>query len=204
MRYITIGLFLLFGLNAASQTSFGASASFNLATQQWTGEQRSYHRLTPMAGFQVGAFGNLHVNNQIGLHGELVYSLEGRRERLTSFNLPGHVKINYLRIPLLLQYFITQDLFAEAGPNVGVLLSGKEKWGNTSFNISRDVYRPVDFGLSIGAGYNLSEYIPGVTAGIRFYFGLANTVRENTVTGAGSGFKNRGLSFNVRYALFSE
>lgn len=201
MRYVSIILLVLFAGETIGQTRFGASAALNIASQHWTGEQSSYHRLTPIAGFQVGVFGNLRVNNQMALHAELAYSLEGRNEQLTAFNAPRReVRINYLRIPILLQYYFAKNIYAEAGPNLGVFLSGKETWTNQTISLSRDVYKPVDFGLSIGTGYHLST-LPGITIGARFYFGLANIVRPNINTGSDAGFKNRSISLTVRCNL---
>ncbi len=200
MKYALISFLLLTGLQGATQTSFGPAVSLNLATQHWTGEQGN-RRITPMPGFQAGVFGNLRVNEQIGIHAEIMYSLEGRKERLTTFNVPGRVSLHYLRIPILLQYFVTENLYIEAGPNPGFFLSGKEKWGDQTTSLTKDIYRPVDFGLAIGAGYDLSDYMPGVTAGLRFTFGLSNMVRENISTVTGADFRNRVLSLTIRYAL---
>lgn len=200
MKYVLISILFLAGLPAGAQTSFGPAVALNFASQQRTAAQGS-SRITPAAGFQAGVFGNLRVNEQIGLHAEILYSLEGRKERLTTFNVPGHVSLHYLRIPILLQYYATENLYVEAGPNPGFFLSGREKWGNQTTNLSRDIYRPVDFGLAIGAGYDLSDYLPGLTAGVRFTFGLTNMVRENISAAAGTDFRNRVLSLTIRYAL---
>lgn len=189
---------VLSGFKARAQTTFGPSASLNIATQHWNGNYADNYRLTPLIGFQAGIFANYKANEKIGAHAELLYSVEGTREKNTAFGGSGHIKFNFLRLPLLIQYHVIENLHVEAGPNVGLFIGGREKWNGHSEKIE-DGYKRVDAGLNVGAGYDLSQFVKGVTASLRFYYGLTNMVQAGNLNGGG--FKNRVISINVRYAL---
>lgn len=198
MKRLLVIVISIFSFKAQAQFSFGPSASLNIATQHWKGNNADNYKLSPYIGFQAGVFGNYKVNEKFAAHAELIYSAEGTREKNAAFGGSGYINFNFVRLPLLAQYTVLENLHVEAGPNIGLLLSGKEKWNGHSEKIDEG-YKSIDAGLCIGAGYDLSQFAKGVTAGVRFYYGLTNMVTADNLNGGG--FKNRVVSVNVRYAL---
>jgi hypothetical protein len=202
MRHVSLLIIAILSLSfitAQSQISFGPVASLNIATQQWKGNFGDNFKLTPLIRFQAGGFANYKVNEKFGAQAELIYSSEGTGEKNKVFGGSGYISFGFVRLPLSAQYYITEQFHVEAGPNIGVLIGGKEKWNGESEKIDLDDYKKIDAGLSIGAGYDLSEFIKGITAGLRFYYGFTNMVRTEDLNGGG--FKNRVISVNVRYAI---
>lgn len=197
-RLLLLILIAMLAFETQAQISFGPSASLNIATQKWKGNNAANYTLSPFIGFQAGVFGNYKLGEKFAAHAEVLYSSEGTREKNSSSGSKGYINFNFLRVPILAQYYILEDLHVEAGPNIGVFLSGKEKWNGHTEKIDGG-YKSIDAGLSIGAGYNLSKFAKGVTAGVRFYYGLTNIVEAENLNGGG--FKNRVFSVNVRYAL---
>lgn len=196
-RLLSIAVILL-SFKTQAQISFGPSVSLNIATQQWKGNNAENYKLSPFIGFQAGVFGNYRLNEKLATHAELLYSVEGTREKNTAFSGSGYIKFNYVRIPLLLQYNLIENLHVEGGANIGFFLTGEEKWNGDTQKI-KEGYKTTDIGLSVGAGYDLSRFAKGVTAGVRFYYGLTNMVIAENLNGGK--FKNRSISVNVRYAL---
>ncbi|MCV5968839.1 PorT family protein, partial [Lactococcus petauri] len=63
--------------------------------------------------------------------------------------------LNYINVPLMLQ-FNKSGFFAEAGPQVGFLVTGKVKTTdgtNTEEMDVKDELNAIDFGVNLGAGY---------------------------------------------------
>jgi len=57
----------------------------------------------------------------------------------------NNVKLNYLNIPVLAKYYITDAFSVEAGPQIGLLLSAKSRGEDIG-----DLYKSSDFGLNLG------------------------------------------------------
>lgn len=139
------------------------------------------------------------MNERFGAQAELIYSSEapGKKNKISDGS--GYISFGFVRLPLSAQYYIAEQFHVEAGPNFGLLMGGKEKWNEESEKIDLDNYKKIDAGLSIGAGYDLSEYIKGITAGLRSYYEFTNMVIAENLNGGG--FKNRVISINVQYAI---
>jgi hypothetical protein len=71
----------------------------------------------------------------------------------------------------MVKYLISENIFIEAGPQFGVLLSAKgEIQGEGSQNLI-DTYRSIDFGFDLGLGY---QFEGGLIFNARYYLGIAN------------------------------
>jgi opacity protein-like surface antigen len=113
-------------------------------------------------------------------------------------------KLTYLSLPIMLKYKVLEKLSVEFGPQIGYLISAKSKWkfvdpsdpsengtiqvdllhdGTYTFNGSTVQVKPrvnrFDFGLNLGASYDLTEkiFIQG-----RYNFGIS-TVDKNSTNG---------------------
>lgn len=102
------------------------------------------------------------------------------------------VRLDYLEIPLLLRADILQGPVRPhlyAGPTVGFKLncsvdietSGVPE-GQT--DCKRDNFKPrtLDWGAAVGGGVDLSTTSVGLTAGVRYGFGLRNVLDDDTST----------------------
>ncbi|MBX3254521.1 MAG: PorT family protein [Chitinophagaceae bacterium] len=204
MRYLLLTVAIIsFSFTLQGQVSFGPTVALNISKQQTKGVPDEV-KLKAQAGFQAGIFGNFKLGKKFGLHTELVYSAEGTTSALlwNDFSEDTYTvsqKFNYLRLPILVQYRITGELNIEAGPGLAYLLGGKTKWddGDVEKFESGD-YLPFDAGLSLGVGYDLSKFAPGLTAGLRYYHGFINIANEDSDEYS---LKNRNFSLHVRYAL---
>ncbi len=78
-------------------------------------------------------------------------------------------KFNYINLPLIAKYYATKNLSVEVGPQVGLLLSAKNKTNDTNDDIEDQ--KAIDFGLVGGLGYELSN---GIFFQARYNLGLTN------------------------------
>jgi hypothetical protein len=104
-----------------------------------------------------------------------------------SFSAESNVRMYYLQVPLMLSCKIIPELAVFAGPELGVFLGGKKEvsyeglpaslqntfTGGSDFKDAKGnpLVKPVDIGLSIGAGYVFREKF--MLMGF-YYWGLLN------------------------------
>lgn len=143
----------------AQEIKFGVKAGLNLAFI--TGDNTE--DFTPNTDFHVGVMAEWKVSDKFSLQPELIYSGQGAD---TNIDSEGRVALNYLNIPLIGKYYVTERLSLEAGPQIGFLLSSKG--GSINY---KDFLKSTDFGANIGVGYKLDN---GLNFGARYNLGLTN------------------------------
>lgn len=169
-------------------------------------------------GFHVGVFANIPVAEKFSIQPELLFSQIGSKveERFTyvgstsGFTSSSEYKVNlnYLTLPVMVQYNILPQLYVEAGPEFGYLLGGTAKGDDTTIqtkgnstttsvksfskDLPMEIYRRFNFGVGIGAGYYFTQNF-GVTA--RFTAGLTNIMKGDV-----GDYKARNNAFQVGVA----
>ncbi len=137
------------------------------------------------AGYNFGLFGHIHFDGQFAIQPEIVYSAQGAKNGDTKYNL------DYVNVPVLFQYMFDNGFRLQAGPQVGFLISAKSKTNNDNTDI-KDNYKPIDFGVSIGASYIFPPTGFGIDA--RYNFGLSNINKNSAVNST-----NRGIQLGIFY-----
>ncbi len=141
-----------------------------------------------LPGIHLGLIGHIHLSDHFGLQPELLFSGQGAKEGSNKINL------NYVNIPVLLQYFFANGLRLQAGPQLGVLVSAKSSLTNGSI---KDNFKSIDVGLSAGASY---IHVPsGFGVDLRYNHGLTNINESDLVTST-----NRGFQLGVFYLFGHE
>lgn len=163
-------------------------------------------------GFHAGVYANIKFGgDQFAFQPELLFSTQGAKidgkfsETLIgeTINYDADIKYNltYLNVPLMVKWYAYEGFNVEFGPQVGFNMSGKVKGDMTasalgitetvSFDDDIEDIETIDFGLNIGAGYELES---GLNFGIRYGLGL-------TEIGKNGGPKNSVFSLSVGYAF---
>ena len=106
----------------------------------------------PTTGFYVGGLVDFHVTETFHVQPELLYSAEGAKD----------AKVNFLRIPIMAKYYIVNGFSLQAGPELAFKAGG---------DVISDYLKSMDFGLGIGAGYEMSS---GLMFDARYNLGLAD------------------------------
>ena len=143
-------------------------------------------------GYNFGLLGHIHLNTNFAIQPELVYSLQGAK--YSANNTTTNFNLSYINMPVLIQYMFDNGLRLQAGPQIGLLIAAKSKTGGTTID-NKENLKPLDFALSIGAGY----IFPPVGLGIdlRYNLGLSNINKTGNVTST-----NRGMQLGLFY-IFS-
>jgi hypothetical protein len=93
----------------------------------------------------------------------------------------------------LAKYNITDSFNLELGPQIGFLVSAKEKSGGNTTDM-KDATKSTDFSLVLGAGYGIGS---SVVLDARYNFGLTQLQKD---LGSGeSASKNSVFQFSVGY-----
>lgn len=176
---VSVILLTFITFNASAQHSSSPRGHVNLGVK---GGVNVYNynntKYDQLSGFHVGLLGHIHLNSQWAIQPELLYSNQGASLADTKYIL------DYINIPVLLQYMFDNGFRLQAGPQVGILLRAD----------NRDNLNPIDFGVSVGTSYVVPSTGFGIDA--RYNIGLSNINKNDaTVT------TNRGFQFGVFYIL---
>ncbi|GAA4810445.1 porin family protein [Litoribaculum gwangyangense] len=124
-------------------------------------------------GFHLGGVLEFPISEKFSLQPELLYSLQGDKSTFDGMEIK--FKLDYLNLPMMAKYYVTEGFSLEAGPQVGFLMSAEAEGGGISLDI-KDIIKDVDFGLNFGVGYELAN---GLNFSGRYYVGISNIVENS-------------------------
>src|SRR5260221_14442279 len=102
----------LFNNNVHAQAEIGVKGGINFANVSNFGNDAR-------VGGNVGLFVHARLDKNWCLQPEVLYSSEGTR--FMSDNGERTLALNYIQVPVMLQYFPVKQFYLEAGPQVGFL-----------------------------------------------------------------------------------
>ncbi|MGZ8554040.1 MAG: porin family protein [Chitinophagaceae bacterium] len=142
--FCIVSTVLLSSLAASAQeTHFGLKAGLNVASIN-VSPGADYGS---KAGLHVGGLAHIHLSKNFALQPELVFSMQGG-ERADDRKL----KLNYINIPLLVQYMTDNGFRLQTGPQLGLLVSAKTELNDVEVDW-KDNFNTTDFSWTFGAGY---------------------------------------------------
>ena len=186
--------------NFMGNIDLGFRAGLNMTTI--TGDKESGLEV----GFAAGAGGKFHISENSSLSAELLYTTGGMNANKSIDTTGVKVKIydkihlHYLAIPIVYQYYFTDILGIEIGPQVGFCLGGKEKnkIGNESWvpsKLSPTDYNVFDCGILAGIYTNNITQENDFLISLRVYFGLTNVMKYERNN------KNICIQFGIGYII---
>ncbi len=156
--------FLLNDITAQSLKSISAGPKAGINISHWGGDDFDTQS---RAGMHIGGFAVLEFSERFALQPELLFSSQGAKVESPDINLP----VNYLNLPILAKVMVYEGLYFNIGPQIAFLLSAKEDGMNT-----QEEYKSTDFGVVIGAGYQLPM---GAHVQVRYNAGISNFNNED-------------------------
>jgi hypothetical protein len=161
----------------SAQVQFGIKGGYNLATLTLNSE--TFVTRGNLSGFNAGLMASIPVASQLFLQPEAVYSQQGNTAIVHAYTGDQQLTAtyNYLNLPILFKYQRSSGLFAESGPQFGILLNVKFVAENAGQSTSKEDNQPMDFGWVFGLGYKIPKLNLGLD--IRYNLGLTNTNRYN-------------------------
>lgn len=208
---ILISLLLGDKLNS-DKLEFGLDGGINFATQ--TGLDQSKALRT----FNLGFYFDITLKNSWLLHTGVIVKSNLGAEDLKTYTLSnpdldnvfasGSVqrKLSYFNVPVLLKRTFKNHLYAEAGPQFGLLYKAFDEFTSESNgdeatyrNEIRRYFHPLDAGITAGIGYRLMHG-QCMNFGIRYYVGLVDVVIEDD----GNDVTNQSLYLTVGIPIGAE
>jgi hypothetical protein len=168
----------------AQHPHWGLKGGINLAKT----EIRNSTDLDFKAGTHIGGLAHIHLSRHLALQPELMYSNQGGELELG--NTEYKSKLHYVNLPILLQYMTGSGFRIQTGPQVGVLLSAKDKVNDTETDAD-DNFESTDFSWSFGASYITKK---GFGVDARYNHGISNISDAPN-----NKFRNRVFQFGVFY-----
>ncbi|SIQ82100.1 Outer membrane protein beta-barrel domain-containing protein [Chryseobacterium sp. RU37D] len=180
--------------------TFGVKAGVNFSAMSKGGGMEDRDG---KVGFNAGAFANIPVAGSFSVQPEILYSQYGGKFSQTLFGKKySFVKnLDYITIPVMLQYNVLPNFYLEAGPEFGILVSAKNKLKSESNNnivTDGDVKQYTNgfnMGIGIGAGY---YFTPQFGATLRYMGGLTNIYKNNSEDKVKTGAFQLGLAYKFK------
>ena len=188
-----ISLFLcalsLTAFSFAQQASIGLKAGLNVANLKNSGFD-----MGSKLGLNAGLLAHIHLTPNLALQPEVMYS--GQGAKYTVSGQEHELSLNYINIPLQLQYMFDNGFRLQTGPQLGFLAGAKDRIGNseTGYFTSQD-FKTVDVSWSAGLSYLATS---GLGVDGRYNFGLSNINNAG-----GNEIKNNVFQLGLFYMLNS-
>ncbi len=180
-------LLLTATVSSIAQIGFGAKAGLNRYVL--SGEDQSYKH-----GLHAGAIAQIPVTPLFAIQPELIFSAEGN-ELIEDDDIFIAQKLGYINLPVMLQLTTKSGFYAEAGPQLGFLLSAKStQTGRASVDIKSQLIS-TSISLGVGLGYRLKM---GLGIGMRYNRGMTDIQKNSSMEPAKSNGVQIGLSYLYR------
>ncbi|HMR93365.1 MAG TPA: outer membrane beta-barrel protein [Chitinophagaceae bacterium] len=163
-----------------AQMTWGPQAGINFSTLAIKSDD---YQTRYRPGFYAGAYARSAISAVFSIQAELNYAAEGAGTRGTAgSNEKGHIIINQLQLPVLLQLNTPGGFYFEAGPQLNYLLSFRETWqGETADR--RDQNKKTEFRIPAGIGYHFNRGLKGWSLRTRFSFSLSPLNKSAAIPG---------------------
>ncbi len=164
-KLILASAIALFGVMNAQ--TFGVKAGMNISSV-------TENDTKSKVGFYAGVLMNAPIATNFSIQPELLYNSKGFKVNGGGFG-DATVNLDYISVPVMIQYNVLPQLYLEAGPEFSFLISAKAKMGGATDDIKDDV-SGFDMGIGLGAGYYFTPNI-GLTA--RYVAGFTDIIKDN-------------------------
>ena len=186
---MTVAFAALAIAGANAQTKFGVRAGLNLADVALkSGDRKFETKIRP--AFYVGGLAEFAFNDVVLMDAGLTYSNQGYKTKIGDGKVIDHT----LNLPVWFKYDFA-GFRPKAGIYAGYILSQQLKGNGNSRTVDSDSYNHFDYGIGLGAEYNLPNN--GLFFEASYNSGLANLKKNgdaknyenNRVIQVGIGYK---------------
>jgi hypothetical protein len=153
-RQLFFLLVLFFFMQQLHAQKFDAGILAGLSTSQVDGDHLSGFN---KAGIKAGGLVNRKLGNKTALQFEIEYIQKGSRRPVNADNEYFLMRINYIEVPLLFNYFLGKKWNLEAGIAFAALLSSYQEDETGEIENAPDFNR-VDYLLCGGTNYFITDH----------------------------------------------
>ena len=142
-------------------------------------------------GVHLGVLAEIIISEKFSVQPEILYSGQGFSNQNPQDY--SRYKFDYINLPVIAKFYLTKSISLETGPQVGFLISSKNKSNLSNYEV--DGQKTIDFGLNLGAGFDLNNH---VFFQARYNLGLTN-INDETTTTNNFKYTNSVIQFSVGY-----
>lgn len=142
------------------QGDFGLKGGLNVANIVGDSEG-----VSSKTGFNAGIFISGELSDNVAMQFEVMYSQQGASAGGINVNY------NYVNVPIIMKFFVSDEINIQVGPQLGVLASAKLG----DFDV-RDQVSDLDGAIALGFGYESSS---NVIVDFRYNLGITDTASND-------------------------
>lgn len=180
----------------AAQVKYGVKGGLTLSNARFDDSKTQYATRA-----HAGLFAQVAFNDKFYLRSEFLYAQKGWKVSADALNPEGvSIKINYLNLPLLPGYHVSEKVSLFIGPELGLKLSAERKPAMSSWG---DSIEKIDLGIAAGTNIRVTDNF-GIDVryiyGIRSLYILERRDQNNSPTGEISRIgNNQAIELGVYY-----
>lgn len=169
---LAIALFGFTQINAQEYVVFGAKGGVNFSTFSGDGSN-AFNDPDGRTSFNLGLLAEIPVSDRFSVQPEVLYSGQGYDISERDNGNDIEYQLDYINIPVLAKFYVTDGLALEAGPQVGFLVNSEISRTNddNSISLNEDQFNSVDFSVALGASYKFQS---GFFVNGRYNIGLTD------------------------------
>jgi len=167
---LSLAVVSLFFSNVHAQNAVGIKAGLSFANLSgFEGDSR-------ISG-HGGVFLHHTINRNWCFQPELLFSGEGQQYILNGTERT--LALDYIQVPLMIQYYPAPHVYFEAGPQVGVLVSAQDKGDEDAGHLNvKDDFSTAQVAIGLGVGFKATEQL--ILYG-RYNFGLTDVSKFDNI-----------------------
>lgn len=159
-----------------------------------------------LTGVNFGIFAKLPITNSFAIQPEMYFTTKGSEQSYENvFDGTAQFELDYIEIPVLAVFKITDKFNFHIGPYASYLLNANVKnVSDVSFNFENNIdsedFRKFDTGVAAGFGFEGKS----LGIGVRYNFGIVTVGEEKTYLGSSYVFpdgKNGVLNVYLSYSF---
>ncbi|NNK86783.1 MAG: PorT family protein [Flavobacteriaceae bacterium] len=186
-RLVLVAVLTTFCFTATqAQVEFGVKGGLNIANLN--GDDADELDPNSRTSFNFGAVVGISVSDNFSVQPEVLFS--GQGATVDSDEGEATFKLNYINVPVLASFEVTDGLSLQAGPQLGINIGDDLEFDGQSESTEAE---SIDFGAAFGAQYQLAN---GLLFQARYAVGLSDVYKED---GQEIDVKNGVLSFSIGY-----
>lgn len=169
--------------------SFGIKGGINFSNAS-----QGDFNTSAITSFHLGGMMEARYSDKLAIQPEILFSFQGF-DYINENNIDSNSRLSYINVPVLLKYYVIEELSLNVGPQIGFLSSAKIKRNTPDGSKTEDVknsLRSNDLSITVGITYYFSKRL---NVNARYCHGLTNVVNRL----ADDNFKNRVLQLSVGY-----
>jgi hypothetical protein len=161
-----------------------------------------------LTGVNFGVFAKLPITSSFAIQPEMYFTTKGSELTYQNVFVDGTAKfdLNYIEVPVLAVFKITNNFNVQLGPYASYLLSANVKnVSDVSYNFENNIdsgdFKKFDTGIAAGVEFEGKSF----SLGVRYNLGLVTVGEEKTYFGTNYVFpdgKNSVLNLYLSYSLF--